>query len=145
MKIYCEHHALTADLRTLQREGRIELVHFPYDPDSRARHIAPSAVVSNAEWRDLNVTWGELRGTWDDFTGSEHLSEIMGIVGRENRRDALHVDSAYKTGCAAIITADRDILDHKRELELVLRLRIFHPEHDKDALRRFIIERPQGV
>lgn len=145
MKIYCEHSALTADLRALQREGRIELVYFPYDPYSRARDIAPSAVASNAQWRDLNVTWGELSGTWADCTGSEHLSEIIEIVGRQNRRDALHVDSAYKTGCAAIVTADRDILDHKSELEVVLRLRIFHPEHDKDALRRFIVERSQAV
>lgn len=145
MKIYCEHGALTADLRALQREGRIELVHFPYDPDSRARHIAPSAVVSSAQWRDLNVTWGELRGTWDDCTGSEHLSEIMRIIGPGNRRDALHLDSAYKSGCAAIVTADNDILDHKSNLGVLLGLRIFHPQHDNDALHRFIVERSHAV
>ena len=140
MKIYCEHSALTADLRALQREERIELVHFPYDPGSRTRHIAPSAVASGAQWRDLNTTWDELTGTWDDFKGSEHLSEIMRIIGPGNRRDALHVDSAYKTGCAALVTVDTDILDHRSKLEALLRFRIFHPENDKEELRRFIVE-----
>jgi len=49
MKIYCEHGALTADVRALQREKRIELVYFPYDPGSRTRHIAPTAVVSEGK------------------------------------------------------------------------------------------------
>jgi DNA-binding HxlR family transcriptional regulator len=72
MKIYCEHGALTPELRALQREGRIERVHFPYDPGSRTRHLAPLAVVSDAQWRDLNTSWAELTGTWDDFKGSKH-------------------------------------------------------------------------
>jgi predicted nucleic acid-binding protein len=141
MKIYCEHGAVTADLRALQRDGRIELVHFPYDPESRARAIAPSATPSDAQWRDLNTTWNELTGTWDDFKGSPHLPEIRRIIGAANRRDALHVDSAFKTGCAAIVTVDRDILDHKDELETLLGLRIFHPDNDKDELRCFIVDR----
>ena len=145
MKIYCEHSALTADLRALQREGRIELVHFPYDRESRTRHIAPSAMVSNAQWRDLNTTWDELTGTWDDFKGSEHLNEIMRIIGPGNRRDALHVDSAYKTGCAALVTVDTDIQDHQRELEALLRLRNFHPENDREELRRFIVDYSGGA
>ena len=145
MKIYCEHSALTADLRALQRAGRIELVHFPYDPESRTRHIVPSAMVSNAQWRDLNTTWDELTGTWDDFKGSEHLNQIMRIIGPENRRDALHIDSAYKTGCTALITVDTDILDHKRNLEALLQLRIFHPEDDREEIRHLILDYSDGA
>ncbi len=142
MKIYCEHGALTDELRAFQREGKIELVHFPYDPESRARAIAPSAVVSNAQWRDLNVKgWDDLGRTWGDFAGSEHLEKIKRIIGPENRRDALHVDSAYKTGCAAIVTVDNDILDHKDELEALLGLRVFHPQRDQAELRGFIADR----
>jgi hypothetical protein len=137
MKIYCEHGALTADLKTLQREGRIELVHFPYDQDSRARAIAPSAVPSDAQWRDLNTTWEELPGTWADYQESRHLPEIRRIIGPANRRDALHLDSAFKTGCAAMVTADRDILDHRDKLEALLGFRIFRPD-ERDALRRCI-------
>jgi hypothetical protein len=138
MKIYCEHGAVTADLRALQREGLIELVHFPYDPQSRARPIAPTATPSDAQWRDLNVSWAELTGTWDDFAGSQYLPEIHRIVGPENRRDTLHVDSAVKTGCVAMITVDRDILDHRNELEALLGLKFFHSTNDKHEFRRFV-------
>ena len=138
MKIYCEPGALSKELRALQREGRIELVHFPYDPDSRSRAIAPSAVLSDAQWRDLNTTWDELGGTWEDLKGSEHLNEILRIVRPENLRDALHLDSAYKTGCAVFVTVDRDILDHKEDLEKLLSIRIFHPVRDKAELDRLI-------
>lgn len=136
MKIY----ALTGDLRALRRDGRIELVHFPYDPGSRTRHIAPSATASDAQWRDLNTTWDELAGTWDDFAGSAHLPEIIRIIGPTDRRDALHIDSAYKTGCVAFVTADSDILDHKGELAL-LGVRFFHSDRDSEELRRFIADR----
>src|SRR5688572_5775869 len=130
MKIYCEHGAVTAELRAAQRDGRIELIHFPYDPESRSRHITPAATPSAAQWRDLNITWSDSSAKWDDFTGSEHLQEIIRIVGGANRRDALHIDSAYKTGCAAIVTVDSDILGHKAELEDLLELRIFEPVAD---------------
>lgn len=138
MKIYCEHGALTPKLRAFQREGRIVLVHFLYDPGSRTRHISPSATPSDAQWRDLNATWSELTRPWADFKGSEHHQEIIRIVGPANRRDALHVDSAYKSGCSAIVTADTDILAHKAELETLLGLRVFHPVIDGEELHCFI-------
>lgn len=121
MKIYCEHGALTSELRAFQREGRIVLVHFPYDPGSRTRHISLLATPSDAQWRDLNTTWSELTWPWDAFKGSEQHQEIIRIVGPANRRDALHIDSAYKSGCAAIVTADNDISGHKAEFETLLR------------------------
>jgi len=107
LKIYCEHSALSAELRALQRTGRIKLVGFPYDFPFSARAIASSAVVSDAQGRDLNTTWAELHGTWDVVKGSEHLKEILKIVGPANRRDALHLDSAYTTGCAAMIRSTK--------------------------------------
>ena len=54
VKIYCEHGALTSALRSLKRKGRIELVYFPYDPDSRAAAITPTATASETQYRDLN-------------------------------------------------------------------------------------------
>lgn len=138
MKIYCEHGALTSGLRKFQRDGRIALVHFPYDPVSRTRHISPSATPSDAQWRDLNTTWSELTRPWTDFKGSEYHREIIRIVGSANRRDALHVDSAYKSGCSAIVTVDNDILAHKAEIETLLGLRVFHPIIDGEELHCFI-------
>jgi hypothetical protein len=141
MKIYCEPGALTKRLRKLQRTGKIELVHFPYDDDLRARAINPGAVPSAAQLRDLNLTWDEAgqRGfTWNDFNRSPHLAEILRIVGQHNRRDALHVDSAYKEGCAAFVTRDGNILDRASELEPLLGIRFFHPDRDSESLEEFI-------
>jgi hypothetical protein len=94
---------------------------------------------SEAQWQDMNMTFDE-RGnlTFNDFTGSEHLAEIYRIIGPGNRRDILHLDSAYKTRCPVMVTVDRDILNHKIELEALLRLRIFHPENDEVELKTFI-------
>lgn len=102
MKIYCEHGAITSELRTHQRSGRIELIHFRYDPDARSRHLSPSAIPSEAQWRDLNVTWEELNCSWNDFSASEYLDQIYSILGGGNRRDALHIDSAYKAEVSAL-------------------------------------------
>jgi hypothetical protein len=68
LKIYCEDSALSAELRALQRTGRIELVRFPYDFPFSARAIASSEVVSDAQWGDRHVTWGELSGTTSRHT-----------------------------------------------------------------------------
>jgi len=141
MKVYCEHGALTPKLKALQRERRIELIHFPYDSEATTKHISPTAAVSDADWQDLNVKgWSDLAHVpnWDDFKGSEHLPQIRTIIGLSSRRDALHVDSAYKSGCRMFITTDGDILNHRERLEALLGIRFFDPERDAEALCKFI-------
>src|SRR6476646_6097440 len=146
MKIYCEHNAVTPELRAFSRDGRITLVHFPFDPDSQMRRISTlAAMPSDAQWRDLNTTWDEVTWVWDDFKGSEHRREIIRMVGPANRRDALHVDSAYKSRCAAFATRDPHMLDHKAELEALLGIRVFNPFTDREQLRRFIEAGAEGV
>ena len=102
-KLYCEHSALRTELSQWTGAGRLELVYFPYDPDSKTSKISAEAMPSDAQWRDLeSMTWNDLKtlgATWDDYRGSEHLPQIRSILGSEHRRDALHVDSAYKCGC----------------------------------------------
>jgi hypothetical protein len=132
-KIYCEHSALTPQLRALQREGRIALIYFPYDEDARTSSISPSATPSAAQYRDLNLTYGEL-GTRYVFEGSPLFAQIREIIGPQNRRDVLHVDSAYKSKCKALITRDSDILKHRDRLEPLLGLRILNPDTDHDDL-----------
>lgn len=138
MKIYCEHGALLKTLRRLARAHDIKLVHFPYDPDSRSTHLEPSAVPSAAQWRDVHMTWKELGWTWDDFSGSEHLRAIRRIVGTSNRRDALHVDSAYKSGCSCFVTTDSDILGKRGELEALLGISFCHPKEDALAIEELV-------
>ena len=136
--VYCEHGAIRPYLRKLASRGRIKLVHFPYDPNSRTRHLEREAACSEARWEDMNVTWDESDSTWKDCSASEKLPRIQELIGRENRRDALHLDSAYKSCCAAFITTDRDILDHRSKLETELGFRIFNPDDDADALLEFL-------
>ena len=134
VKIYCEHSALTPKLRALQREGRVSLVYFPYDPDARTPHISPTALPSAAQYRDLNLTYDELSCRYDDFQGSELFPQVLQIIGPQNRRDALHVDSAYKSQCKALVTRDTDILLHRRELHELLGVHIIDPDTDHEAL-----------
>jgi len=134
VKIYCEHSALTPRLRAMQRERKISLICFPYDPDARTPHISPTALPSQAQYRDLNLTYGELKCRYDDFQGSELFEQVLEIIGPQNRRDALHVDSAYKSKCRALVTRDSDILKHRSRLETLLGLRVLNPDADHDEL-----------
>jgi len=138
LKIYCEVGALSAEIRAMQRQGLVELMNFPYDPDLRTKKIPSLAVPSEAQIRDLNLRICELPGTIADYSGSNLLAGILDIIGTQHRRDALHVDSAVKSGCSAFMTRDRDILDHRAALESLTGIRFFHPDADVEALRGFV-------
>jgi hypothetical protein len=129
MKIYCEHGAMTEEIRKLGPSGSVEFVHFPYDPDFNIHKIAGIATPSKAQIRDLNLPIKDLPGAVADYSGSVHFDEILSIIGGLNhRRDALHVDSGFKNGCSAFITRDSDILNHKAELKSLLGINFFHPD-----------------
>src|SRR5262245_21900541 len=138
IKVYCEHSAMSRDIRAIQRGGDIKLVHFPYDPDSRSRHIGDLAMPSNAQIRDLNLQIMDLPGTVAEYSGSVHFATILYVLGLNNWRDALHVDSAFKSGCAAFVTVDSDILNQKSCLEKLLGVKFFHPVNDLKAFRLFV-------
>jgi len=82
----------------------------------------------------LNLQIKDLPGSLANYTGSEHFGEILAILGRENRRDALHVDSAYKSGCGAFVTTDSDILTHKEKLLALLGIRFLDPSVELSGL-----------
>ena len=138
MKVYCEHAAITREIKSLRRTGKIEVLHFPYDPSSAYRLRTRLAVPSGAQIRDMGCTIAEAgEARIGDFVGSEHLAAILRIVGPSNRRDALHVDSAYKSGCDCIVTADSDIASVAADIETLLGLRVFH--RDDPCLRQFLV------
>lgn len=143
MKIYCEHGSLTREIRKLAGSGNVELVHFPYDPDSHTHRIRSIAALSDAQIRDLNLPVKDLPGAIADISGSDRFDEICSIIGAAHRRDILHVDSAYKSGCSAFLTQDKDILKHRTQLEEVLGIRFFNPSTDTDLcnLRQFVADR----
>ena len=146
MKVYVEDGALREDLWKLQREGLIELLTFPYECRTgrprarrRGRHRRP-AKPSGVFWNELtHVTWDELQWPWEEFAPSCRFAGIAEIVGPDNRRDALHLDSAYKSGCKAFLSRDREhIVRNRAELEALLGLRVFHPDDDWGAFVEFV-------
>ena len=139
MRVYCEHSALHPKLRGLQREGRITLVGFPYDPNSRSKSIRQLALPSKAQIGDLNLPIGDMKFRIGEMVESDKHVEIERIVGRGNRRDILHIDSAYSTGCRCFFTGDRgDILSRRTELEALLGIRFFHPDDDWEQFVNFL-------
>jgi hypothetical protein len=127
-KIYCEHGSLTKNIRASCLRARVTLVHFPFDPGSQTSKIRSVANPSKAEIRDLNLPIKDLPGAIADYAGSHCWDEVLSIIGPSNRRDALHVDSAFKSGCVAFVTDDSDILEHKAQLEDLLGIRFFRPD-----------------
>jgi hypothetical protein len=137
MKIYLEHGAVTEEIKKLGQNGRVELVHFPYDSDSHIPKIADIAAPSKARISELNLPIKDLPGSLADYSGSVHLKKIFSILNNGRREDALHVDSAFKHGCSAFVTKDSDILGHRQELQSLLGIKFFHPNEWSD-LRQFI-------
>jgi hypothetical protein len=138
MRVYCEHGALNSKIRAWAGARRIELVHFPYDPNSHTRAIPIIAEPSAAQIKDLNLPIEDLPGAIEDYKPSRFHSQIQSIVGQQHRRDALHVDSAFKSDCLAFITRDSDILKHKAELTNLLGIRFFNPDDDLGELELFL-------
>ena len=70
-----------------------------------------------------------------DFTDSDLLPNITSIIGKTNRRDILHIDSAYKTGCQIFLTSDKkDIWSKRSDLEPLLSMKIFYSASESDLL-----------
>jgi len=137
-KVYCEHGAFRQELYQLQRDGLVELINFPYEMRIKKKH--QKGQPSKAKLADLkHVLLAEAHWRFSDFNGSEKLDQIRQILGPRTRRDALHVDSAYKTGCAVFLSRDRKhILAKSHELEQLLGMRFSHPDDHWDDFLKFI-------
>jgi len=151
--VYCERNAMRPWLRDLEREGKIVRVLFPYDGDNPrgVQRATPSLVTTDSTWVRTSMSI-----PISDMEGSEKFEQIRkiirranektfdastGFIGLETEGDARHLDSAYKSGCRAFLTTDKqDILAHAAELEPLLGLRLFHPDDDQQRCREFVEE-----
>jgi len=131
--IYCEAGANPRLVKKRLCSLPVKIVHFPYD--SKCHAIPAQPVPSAAQTRDLNLPIGELPGVLSDYSPSRHFEKILAIVGEKNRRDALHIDSAFKSGCIAFVTTDSDFLAHAQELESLLGIQLFRPSDVKEIVR----------
>jgi hypothetical protein len=135
VRVYCEHGAQSTWLQEMRRAGRIELIHFPYDPDSRSKNLMMPELPSGAQIQDLHVPICDLPGTIADYVGSQFLEAILVLL---DRRDALHMDTAVKNHCRAFITRDSGITQHAAQLEELLGIRVVDADRDREAFTRFI-------
>ena len=137
-RVYCEHGAFRKELYQLQRDGLVELVNFPYEMRIQKKH--QKAQPSNAKIADsAHVLLAEAHWPLAEFKGSPKLGQIRQLLGQRTRRDALHVDSAYKSGCVAFLSRDRKhILAKAQELEELPGMRFFHPDEHWDEFLRFV-------
>jgi hypothetical protein len=141
VKIYCESGALVERVKKLGRTGNVKLLHFPYDSGSHSVKFSGLAAPSYAQIQDLNLPISDLPDTLASYSGSCHLDEILSILGSDNRRDALHVDSAFKTGCAAFVTPDKHhILENRTRLESLLGIKFFYSIDDISDLEHFVAD-----
>ena len=139
IKIYLDSGADITGIKKLYKQCLF--VNAPYDDSSNRRKNTECALppISQAQWRDANWTWEECNTPWEENTGSKHFTAIQKIIGKGNRRDALHLDSAYKEGVHCFLTADKkSIWTHRHSLEALLDFKIFHPPSELEDLRVFI-------
>ncbi len=144
IKVYCDTGGYVKKLKELEEQGVIEVYTFPYE--NQNRRIESTALPSEALFRDLgNIDkWDDMPGTFGDYVVSDKHASIEKIVGvgGQHRRDVLHLDSAYKSGCSCFLTGDKtDILANREALSELLGLRFFHPNDDWADFVAFVDER----
>lgn len=135
VSIYCD---TGADISKMKAFTYCKFHQFPYDSPDRPKKPLLLAKPSAAQWRDCHAAWEEFTEiTWEDFAGSPLYPEIEAIIGKgpENRRDVLHFDSAYKTGCQIFLTSDKgDIWSKRMLLEELTNIKTFYTPLELDAV-----------
>ena len=130
IRVYCERGAFRKELKSLEKDGLVQLLHFPYEGRNRrvAETDTPSMITA-----DMSCLTADSAIRISDMCESDRYSEVLRCVGGNNWCDALHLDSAYKSKCRAFLTRDKgDISKRKQQLESLLGLRIFDPYEDED-------------
>lgn len=127
IKIYIDTGADISFLKPLF--DHCEFFSLPYDSNDR-RKKRPRVRVpcpSEAQLNDCHIRWDEADFTSDDFSGSFVYPQLQKIIGPDNRRDILHLDSAHKMGADIFLTSDKDdILSKRNQLEQIICYKIYH-------------------
>ena len=136
IKVYCERGAFRRELKSLENDGLVQLLHFPYE--GRNRKVAETDTPSKLT-ADMTCWTADSMIRISDMCESDRYSEVLRCVGGNNWRDALHLDSAYKSKCRAFLTRDKgDISKRKQQLESILGLRISHPDEDWEHFIEYV-------
>lgn len=118
-----------------------KFIAFPYDSNHR-RKVSPRPLVatpSAAPWQDCHISWPEAKFPWSEFKGSKIYNELEQIVGKSNRQDILHLDSANKEQADIFLTSDKDdIWNHRQEIEKITSYKIFHTGSEEESIISYI-------
>ncbi len=115
----------------------------PYDSVTQRRRDVKweLAIPSQAQGKDCNMPWNETHFSWEEHEASEKLTEIYAIIGNDpqERRDGLHLDSAFKSGAHIFLTSDKDnIWKYRHDLESLLGFKIFYPDLEVNLVKECI-------
>ncbi len=125
--IYLDSGANTRFLRPYKHQ--IDFIEFPCDSMSNKRKYTRQVDPPELQWRDMNMTWEEANFSWNSCTKSEKFEEIKHIVIQ--RKDALHLDTAYKAKADIFLTSDKgDIGSKKERLEAICNFKIFETKKE---------------
>jgi hypothetical protein len=159
LPIYVDNGAHVAEVKGLEKRGLVIVHRFKYE--GTARRIVRGAVPSSAaQWSDFKgYTFDALKrdaylstmsfDQWRAASARSRFREIVAIVGKSNRIDAMHLDSAQLVGCIAFVTNDRDDIASKTDaLFDLLGLRVFLVPANIGSFVNFIedaLSTPRGI
>ena len=133
--IYCDAGGFLPILKGIET---IELIYFPYDKGINKK-INKIARPTKITWDDLKMSWNHADFTWDDCEKSDKYNFILEIIGKNNVKDAKHLDSAYKSQCGYFLTSDnRHIISNKEQLEELLNFKILNPHKQVEELENYL-------
>ncbi|MDP3957954.1 MAG: hypothetical protein Q8Q36_00640 [bacterium] len=136
-KVYCDTGGFARGLRSLEENDEIELLYYPYE--NKNKKIEKRALPSATTWNDMTRPWDEEVNSWEEYIGSEKFPELEKILSLNNRKDILHLDSAYKSRCQFFISSDKgDIYQKRNELFRLLNITVcLHTDLSKviDAIK----------
>jgi len=131
--IYCDTGASIKKVKkwAMQRSfyARIKWKGFP--SENKNKNLENVKRPSAPSWDRMSANWEEWESKWEDTSASENYLKIEEIVGKENKEDVQHLDSAYRSQCQYFFTSDKkDILSNKEQLERLLHLKLFNPHKE---------------
>ena len=122
-RVYCDTGGCNKELRSLEKNGDIEIFYYPYE--NKNKFIKQRSPPSRMTWGDMIDPWNENFYPWKAYSGSKKFIGLTRILSlNNNRKDILHLDSAYKSECHFFVTSDKVHIYSKRN-ELFNHLKIF--------------------
>jgi hypothetical protein len=130
IKVYCERGALRKELKDLKKKGLIQLIHFPYEGNTKKIEVTniPSVVTTDT----THITADNDQIFLGDCVSSDKFDLIKKVIGN-HEFDARHIDTAYKNKCRFFLSRDKDdIVGHSLKLKELLDIEFLHPDDDWD-------------